>query len=273
MAENNDILNDLLKDFIASIPEVKGIMLFDLNGTIIAQEICENDKNSDLGIMSALSVLSMKNFLKMIRVTEFNRFYLRKEQGYIFIVQIDAFRYLSIFTNKDIKLGLIFLDSKRLQEKLIPLIGDRQINSDIQTQLGNFEESVLQSYRLFFSYAIKDSNIFQIRQIAEYWESHNTNVQVRFFERDKRVGRDILDYMETGISWCNRFIWFHSENSMESGAVNQEYKMAQFEGKKIFTISKNPKILPLSAKSNKSIEWTGYNNINLENILQQIIQL
>jgi hypothetical protein len=176
-------------------------------------------------------------------------------------------------TYEGVKLGLLFLDTKRLKDRLIPIVKDRRITKEVQKQLGNFEESILKNYRLFFSYAIKDSDTFQIKQMADYWESRNSNIQVRYFERDKKMGRDILEYMESGIAWCNRFVSFHSENSLKSDAVQQEYKMAQYEGKKVFTITNNPATLPLWAKSNAVSTWNGMVSTDLKGMLEKIINL
>ncbi|MHA1340512.1 MAG: hypothetical protein ACTSRZ_09950 [Promethearchaeota archaeon] len=272
-SNENEFITKELKEILCNVPELEWIIIFDLNGRVISSGIPSSINQKKLGIINALSVLSLKNFLNMFRTEEFKQFYIRLHSGYFFFFKMNRFNYLALKTDHNIKLGLLYLEANRLIKKLIPYLTHRSISSTLKKELNNFEESILKNYRLFFSYALKDSDDFKIREIAKYWEENYDNVQIRYFERDKKVGIDILDYMESGIAWCNRFIWFHSENSEDSEAVKQEYKMAQLEGKKIFTITKNPSLLQISAKANEFVIWKDFTNINLDDLIQRIIKL
>lgn len=273
MSINTQEIEEILLNYMELNDEMKAAIIFDQDGTVIAKAIPSSMSDQIDSIKYAMSVVSVKNFLKMFRISDLDQFYIRWTDGYLFFFQIDPIHYLLAYTSSDIKMGGLFFDTSRVKEKLAHIVKDRTLNSDIQRQFSNFEESILKSYRLFFSYALKDSDLFNVKNIASYWESHNTNVQIRYFERDKKFGRDIYEYMESGVAWCNRFIWFHSDNSLKSDAVQQEFKMAQNQGKKLFTITNHLEALPILAKSNKYYSWTNQASVDLDNLLNQIIKM
>jgi len=137
----------------------------------------------------------------------------------------------------------------------------------LEKRLQEIEDEFKENYKIFFSYAKKVSQYFQIDKIASILEKNNPNVEVMYFEKSKIAGEDILDYMERGVKWCNIFVWFHSKNSLKSKAVIKEYKIAVYLGKKIITITEDFNALPLSAR----VSWAILYDPNIDKLCPKLM--
>ncbi|MHA1819199.1 MAG: TIR domain-containing protein [Promethearchaeota archaeon] len=126
---------------------------------------------------------------------------------------------------------------------------------DIKESLDKLESKVKKTQNIFFSYAKADSKRFKIKELATGLEALNSKNRVRYFERDIKPGQEMMEYMEEGVKWCDFFIYFYSDNSKNSIAVDNEYKMATFLGKRIIPITMNYNILPLSARIRHPLLW------------------
>jgi hypothetical protein len=174
---------------------------------------------------------------------------------------------LLVKTAGDARMDLIFVHCRSLSQKISDIdyvMSDRRIS--LEEKLQEIEDEYQEKYKIFLSYAKTDSQKFKISEIAQYFE-REFNTEVMYFEKSKRSGEDILDYMERGIKWCNVFVWFHSPNSMDSDAVKKEYKMAMYLGKKIISITTDFNALPLSAR----VTWSMIFNEEYELLCRDII--
>ncbi|MFX1534284.1 MAG: TIR domain-containing protein, partial [Promethearchaeota archaeon] len=248
MQEAQKKYRQALKDLSASIPEIRFLILIDIDGNLISKEFKEDDTvdEDSFVLSSATSLLSIRKLLKTVNWADIDLFHVTSPNGNIIMRQIDSERVLVGGTSKDVRLGLAFLDFRRSSEVLAKIpytMPTRKIS--LEDRLQELEDEFRENYRIFFSYSMKDSQRFKIKEIAEYLENKPSNIQIMYFEKSKTTGEDILDYMQRGVEWCNLFIWFHSEDSKESSAVQKEYKMAEYLGKKIITITEDFNTLPL----------------------------
>ena len=267
MSEN---YQQIIIDLIERIPEITGIMILDINANIIAFKVNEDlEKILDpIAISTGVAYLSILKLVDHFKLNSLDQFYLRGSDGYLLTIQVDVNRLLLVRTTLEVKLGLIFLDTTFAVRKIskIPYIMPiRKIS--LEKKLEEIEDEIQEKYKIFFSYAKSDSSKFKIKEIAEFLENNFPNVEIMYFEKSKKTGEDILDYMERGVNWCNIFIWFHSPESMKSEAVKKEYKMAVYLGKNVITITEDFNSLPLSAR----VTWALLFNENIEETCNQIM--
>ncbi len=258
MQEAQKKYRQALKDLSASIPEIRFLILIDIDGNLISKEFKEDDTvdEDSFVLSSATSLLSIRKLLKTVNWADIDLFHVTSPNGNIIMRQIDSERVLVGGTSKDVRLGLAFLDFRRSSEVLAKIpytMPTRKIS--LEDRLQELEDEFRENYRIFFSYSMKDSQRFKIKEIAEYLENKPSNIQIMYFEKSKTTGEDILDYMQRGVEWCNLFIWFHSEDSKESSAVQKEYKMAEYLGKKIITITEDFNTLPLTARVTWALQF------------------
>ncbi|MFX0066046.1 MAG: TIR domain-containing protein [Candidatus Hermodarchaeota archaeon] len=263
MQEAQTNYQQILNDLSAAIREIEFLLVIDIDGNLISKEYKEDHTvNEDSFVLSsATSLLSIRKLLKTVNWADIDMFHVTSLNGSIIMRQIDSERVLVGGANIDAKLGLVFLDFKRASQRLAQIpytMPTRKVS--LEDRLQELEDEFRENYRIFFSYSMKDSQRFKIKEIAEYLENKPSNIQIIYFEKSKTTGEDILDYMERGVEWCNLFIWFHSEDSKESSAVQKEYKMAEYLGKKIITITEDFNTLPLTAR----VTWALQFNENVE---------
>ncbi|MFX1250570.1 MAG: TIR domain-containing protein [Promethearchaeota archaeon] len=258
MQEAQTNYQQILNNLSSAIREIKFLLLIDIDGNLISKEFKEDDTvNEDSFVLSsATSLLSIRKLLKTVNWADIDLFHVTSPNGSIIMRQIDSERVLVGGTSIDAKLGLVFLDFRRASEKLAKIpytMPTRKVS--LEDRLQQLEDEFRENYRIFFSYSMKDSQRFKIKEIAEYLEKQPSNIEIMYFEKSKTTGEDILDYMERGVEWCNLFIWFHSEDSKESSAVQKEYKMAEYLGKKIITITEDFNTLPLTARVTWALQF------------------
>ena len=260
----------LIIGLIETIPEITGILILDINSNIIAFNVNEDfEKTLDpIAISTGVSYLSILKLVDHFKLNSLEQFYVRGSGGYVLIIQVDVNRLLLVRTTREVKLGLIFLDTRLWAEKIskIPYIMPKRKVS-LEKKLEEIEDEFQEKYKIFFSYAKTDSHKLKIKDVAEFLENNFSNVEIMYFEKSKKTGEDILDYMERGVNWCNFFIWFHSPESMKSEAVKKEYKMAVYLGKNVITITEDFNSLPLSAR----VTWALLFNENIEETCNQIM--
>jgi len=266
----NENYQQLLSELLTYVREIKTAIILDTNANLIASDInAEFEESIDkIVISTGLLYLSILKLIDHFNLSLFDQFYVKGLDGYLIVVTIDKNRLLLVRTISEVRLGLVMLDLRRTAENLhkIPYtIPERKIS--LEKKLEEIEDEIQENNKFFFSYAMSDSSKFQIKEIADYLEDYYTNVEIMYFEKSKKTGEDILDYMERGVRWCNFFIWFHSPESMNSEAVKKEYKMATYLGKNILTITEDFNSLPLSAR----VTWSLLFNKNIEEICKQIM--
>lgn len=246
---HNSEFDDILKDYFNSIPDIKLCLIIDRNGNMIASMAPEGVDIESITVSAILTLLSSQKLVIQIISGKIDNIMLRNPNGYLLLSYIDADRILVTGLGRDVRLGLIFLDTKRTIEKMskIPYeMPERKVS--FTKKLDEIEEILLENYKIFISYARADSEHFRISEFGNFLEDEFSDVEVMYFEKSKTAGEDILDYMTRGVKWCNVFVWFHSENAEKSSAVEKEYKMAEYLSKNIVSITEDRNRLPLSAK-------------------------
>ena len=109
--DEEEILEDILKDLFVSIPETQSAAVVSIEGLPIASVLPPNEDETKNAAMIAailsLAELATQEFGKGI----FEQVFVRGQYGYIFTMAAGHTAVLSFCTTKDIKLGIIFEDA------------------------------------------------------------------------------------------------------------------------------------------------------------------
>ena len=112
-------------------------------------------------------------------------------------------------------------------------------------------------FNIFLSYSTDDTELFKIKEIASYLESHPDITKVYYWEKDS--GQNIIEYMENNLEKSRVFILFCSQNSNESKSVKLEraaaIQMAQEDKMRILPVFMNPRDIPLLIKPFLGVEY------------------
>jgi hypothetical protein len=112
-------------------------------------------------------------------------------------------------------------------------------------------------FNIFLSYSTDDTELFKIKEIASYLESHPDITKVYYWEKDS--GQNIIEYMENNLEKSRVFILFCSQNSNESKSVKLEraaaIQMVQEDKMRILPVFMNPRDMPLLIKPFLGVEY------------------
>nr|MDO8118330.1 roadblock/LC7 domain-containing protein [Candidatus Sigynarchaeota archaeon] len=119
---NLEALEDILKNLTASIPEIMSAAIVSVEGLPIASLMPEGIDDTRLAAMTAAMLsLGERAAIEMSKGA-LEQILIRGENGYLIVMGAGQNAVLTLSTTKDIKLGLVFLDSKRACEKVSQLV-------------------------------------------------------------------------------------------------------------------------------------------------------
>jgi len=119
---SEETLDDVLKNLLASIPEILAAAVVTPEGLPITAQLPAGVDETRIAAMTA-AILSLgdraaaelgKGMLEQV--------FVRGEKGYIFVMAAGDEAVLTLSTTKDVKIGLIFLDAKHTCDKIVKLI-------------------------------------------------------------------------------------------------------------------------------------------------------
>jgi len=119
---SEETLDDVLKNLLASIPEILAAAVVTPEGLPITAQLPAGVDETRIAAMTA-AILSLgdraaaelgKGMLEQV--------FVRGEKGYIFVMAAGDEAILTLSTTKDVKIGLIFLDAKHTCDKIVKLI-------------------------------------------------------------------------------------------------------------------------------------------------------
>ena len=128
---------------------------------------------------------------------------------------------------------------------------------------------IAEGFNIFLSYSTKDTEYFNIKEVASRLESYPKIDKVLYWEVDS--GEDIVDYMERTLRISRVFVLFCSEHSIKSKAVEDEWHSAfqvRKEGKmKIVPVYENEDDIPYLLKPLLNVK---FNKDNFDEFLQNL---
>ncbi len=116
---------------------------------------------------------------------------------------------------------------------------------------------VKRSYIGFFSYSMRDSQLFNIKKIAESLQSYKEIDEILWCEEDTRD--NFIKYMDENIGKCDVMILFCSPNALESGFVEDEWMAAHAMKKPIIPVFLNIEHVPPLLRARIGVEFDVFN--------------
>jgi len=118
-----ETLKQILRELLVRQHEIiEGVALVSTEGFIIASALPEELEDEHVAAISAV-VLSMgERITSELQRGAMEQVYVRGEKGYVFLTQAGPDALLTVITNPNAKLGMIFLDTKRTIKELEPVL-------------------------------------------------------------------------------------------------------------------------------------------------------
>ncbi len=115
-------LDEILKNLLASIPEVIAAAIVSVEGLPIASAMPADVDETRLAAMTAAILSLGERAAQELDKGTLEQVFVRGKEGYILTMAAGSNAVLTISTTKDIKLGLVFLDTKRTCDKIAKLV-------------------------------------------------------------------------------------------------------------------------------------------------------
>ena len=119
---NEDTLDEILKNLLASIPEVIAAGIVSVEGLPIASVMPPDVDETRVAAMTAAILSLGERAAQELGKGVLEQVFVRGKEGYILTMAAGPNAVLTISTTKDIKLGLVFLDTKRTCDKIAKLV-------------------------------------------------------------------------------------------------------------------------------------------------------
>jgi uncharacterized protein len=122
MMSNTETLDDILKNLLASIPEVISAAIVSVEGLPIASALPADVDETRIAAMTAAILSLGERAAQELGKGALEQVFVRGVSGYILVMSAGPNAVLTLSTTKEVKLGLIFLDSKRTCDKIAKLV-------------------------------------------------------------------------------------------------------------------------------------------------------
>ena len=116
--EEEETLEDILKNLLASIPEVQSAAVVSIEGLPIASALPPDVDETRIAAMTAAILSLAERAAQEFGKGLFEQVFVRGQNGYVLTMAAGQNAVLTISTSKNVKLGLIFLDTKRTCDKI-----------------------------------------------------------------------------------------------------------------------------------------------------------
>ncbi|MHA1720928.1 MAG: roadblock/LC7 domain-containing protein [Promethearchaeota archaeon] len=117
-----ETLDDILKSLLASIPEVQSAAVVSIEGLPIASALPPEVDETRIAAMTAAILSLAERAAQEFSKGLFEQVFVRGQNGYVLTMAAGPNAVLTISTSKNVKLGLIFLDTKRTCDKISKLV-------------------------------------------------------------------------------------------------------------------------------------------------------
>ena len=111
-----------LNKLLGAIPEVTSAAIVSAEGLPIASALPQGVDETRIAAMSAALLSLSKKAITEMSKGNFDQLYIKGSEGYLLVMQAGPNAVLTVSTSKDVGLGLILLDCRRICEKIAKLI-------------------------------------------------------------------------------------------------------------------------------------------------------
>ena len=125
--------------------------------------------------------------------------------------------------------------------------------SSIETPKEELIQEARQNKIVFVSYATKDADLFNIKEIAENLTIYDEIEEVLYYEAESYD--NFVKYMNDNLGRCDVVLLFCSPNALKSGAVEKEWTAADAMDKPIIPVFIRTDHIPPLLKSRLGVEF------------------
>ena len=116
--------DDILKDLLKAIPEIKAAAIVSAEGLPIAAVLPRSTDETRIAAMTAAQLSLSERAIVEMMMGEFNQLIIKGSEGYLLVLQAGISAVLVVSTTENAKLGLVLLDCKRACVEIAKLIFD-----------------------------------------------------------------------------------------------------------------------------------------------------
>jgi len=155
------------------------------------------------------------------------------------------------------------------EAELIAFMEGKSDNKLGMHEMDSISEKVGKNIMIFISYATKDAEIFNIKQIAKSLNTFEEIKNVLYWQ--EHMEDNIIKYMNDNLGKCDLMILFCSKNALSSIPVEKEWTAADALNKPIIPVFSDPKYIPPLLSSRLGIQYNVYdmerNVLELRNLI------
>lgn len=115
-------LVDRLRSLQMSTPDVEASALVSVDGLIIASALPSDVEEDRVSAMSAAMLSLGDRIAGELRRGTLSQIFVKGDQGYVILMSVGTEAVLTVLADREIKLGLVFLDMRRAAEDLTNLL-------------------------------------------------------------------------------------------------------------------------------------------------------
>jgi predicted regulator of Ras-like GTPase activity (Roadblock/LC7/MglB family) len=117
-----ELMVDRLRELQASTADIEASAIVSVDGLTMASALPQNVEEDRVAAMSAAMISLGERIAGELRRGSLNQVYVRGKQGYVLLMAVGEDAVLTVLAREGAKLGLIFLDMRRVVEDMIALL-------------------------------------------------------------------------------------------------------------------------------------------------------
>ena len=117
-----ELMVDLLRDMQANTPDIEASAVVSVDGLIMASALPTTVEEDRVSAMSAAMLSLGERIASELGRGVLNQVYVRGDDGYVILMSVGEEAVLTVMARKEAKLGLIFLDMRRVVDDLTILL-------------------------------------------------------------------------------------------------------------------------------------------------------
>lgn len=117
-----ELMVDRLRELQAGTADIEASAIVSVDGLIMASALPANVEEDRVSAMSAAMLSLGERIAGELRRGLLNQVYIKGKQGYVLLMSVGEDAVLTVLAREGAKLGLIFLDMRRVVEDLVALL-------------------------------------------------------------------------------------------------------------------------------------------------------
>jgi predicted regulator of Ras-like GTPase activity (Roadblock/LC7/MglB family) len=117
-----ELMVDRLRELQASTADIEASAIVSVDGLTMASALPQNVEEDRVAAMSAAMISLGERIAGELRRGSLNQVYVRGKKGYVLLMAVGEDAVLTVLAREGAKLGLIFLDMRRVVEDMIALL-------------------------------------------------------------------------------------------------------------------------------------------------------